>query len=215
MICVVLADLTFPEVKTLLKQEEMAEIRLDLLNLNRDQIAAIFQSHPRLVATCRKGRHSDQERQALLALALQSGAAYIDIENDAPQDFRQSLTKLARSHGAQAIISYHNFEMTPSFAELQLIHRDCESLSAAIVKIVTYCHSPEDAERLLALYSINTKPLIAFGMGDAGKNSRTVALRRGAPFIYAAAYSSKVTAPGQLTKAEILALLAREKPYVN
>jgi len=215
MICVALAELTFPEILAVLQQEEMAEIRLDLLDLNREQIAQIFKSHPRLVATCRKGRYSDEERQNLLDAAIQNGAAYVDIENDAPLDFRKSMTQLARQNGTQAIISYHNFEKTPSFAELQLVQRECESFADVIVKIVTFCHSAGDAGRLLELYSINTKPLIAFGMGEAGKSSRIAALQHGAPFIYAAASSDKPTAPGQLTKAEILKLLDREKSYVN
>jgi len=215
MICVALADLTFPEILAVLRQEEMVEIRLDLLDLNHAQITQIFQSHPCLVATCRKGRYSDEERQKLLALAIQSGAAYVDIENDAPLDFRKSLIQLARLNGTQAIISYHNFEKTPSFAELQLVQRECESFTDVIVKIVTFCHSAEDAGRLLELYSINTRPLIAFGLGEAGKYSRIAALQHGAPFIYAAASSDKTTAPGQLTKVEILKLLDREKSYAN
>ncbi|MDD5231740.1 MAG: type I 3-dehydroquinate dehydratase, partial [Candidatus Marinimicrobia bacterium] len=66
MICVALADLTFREILNILKQEEMAEIRIDLLDLSLDQIKQIFQSHTRLIATCRPGRYSDNERQTSL-----------------------------------------------------------------------------------------------------------------------------------------------------
>lgn len=213
MICVALAELSFAEIMTVLQYEEMAEIRIDLLDLSLDQIKQIFQSHPHLIATCRKAHYPDEERQRLLALAIQNGAAYIDIENDAPEELRHSLMQLAREYNTRIIISYHNFDLTPSLAELQLIQQDCEAQAADIVKIVTFCHNKSDAERLLALYSISTKPLIAFGMGDAGKNSRIAALRLGAPFIYAAVQTNKPTAPGQMTKTEILTLLKQEAKH--
>ena len=210
MICVALAELSFAEIMTVLQQEEMAEIRIDLLDLSTEQLRHIFQNHSQLIATCRKGHHSDAERQALLELALQNGAAYIDLEHDAPESYRQTLTQLAHTHGTRVIISYHNFDLTPSAEKLQQILRDCEDQSADIVKIVTFCHTESDGERLLVLYTVNTKPLIAFGMGIAGRKSRIAALRLGVPFIYAAADNSKPTAPGQMTKAEILHLLEKE-----
>ncbi len=214
MICVALAELNFAEIMAILKTEEMVEIRIDLLNLTETQIIAIFRSHPNLVATCRKGRYSDEERQALLALAIRNGAAYVDLECDSPEDWRRSLTQLAREHHTRLIISYHNFELTPGLAELHLLLRNCEALPSDIVKIVTYCQTESDAERLLSLYSLNTKPLIAFGMGEAGRKSRLKALRLGAPFIYAAAETGQPTAPGQMTKNEILELLAEESANV-
>jgi len=210
MICVALAEQPFKAILEIIRQEEMAEIRIDLLDLTTEQLQHIYQNHPQLIATCRPGRYSDTERYLILADAMKNGAAYVDLEHDAPQDFRQSLTQLARTHGTQVIVSYHNFDLTPSLVKLQQILRICESQSADIVKIVTFCHTESDAERLLALYPVNTKPLIAFGMGTAGRKSRLAALRLGAPFIYAAADTGKPTAPGQMTKAEILHLLEKE-----
>jgi len=214
MICVALAKLDYPEIKTILKTEEMAEIRLDLLDLNQIQICEVFHSHPNLIATCRPGKFPGTKRQTLLELAIRNGATYIDIENDAPPVFHHSILQLAHSHHTRVIISYHNFEMTPSFAELQLILRDCEARAADIVKIVTYCHTESEAESLLALYSICTKPLIAFGMGNAGRKSRLKALHLGAPFIYAASEIGAPTAPGQMTKTEILELLTGVSEHV-
>jgi len=210
MICVALADLTFREILNILKQEEMAEIRIDLLDLSLDQIKQIFQSHTRLIATCRPGRYSDNERQTLLELAIKNGAAYIDVENDAPPEFRRALIQLAHIHHTQIIISYHNFDLTPSFEILKSILKDCELRAADIVKIVTYCQTDDDAERLLSLYSIADKPLIAFGMGPAGRKSRLDAQKLGAPFIYAASEKGAPTAPGQMTKAEILDISKQE-----
>jgi len=51
-------------------------------------------------------------------------------------------------------------------------------------------------------------------MGEAGRKSRLKALRLGAPFIYAAAETGQPTAPGQMTKNEILELLAEESANV-
>jgi 3-dehydroquinate dehydratase type I len=66
-----------------------------------------------------------------------------------------------------------------------------------IAKVVTQVNTNADAANLLSLYSIN-KPLVAFGMGDAGKLTRVVAPLLGAEFTFASMDNGVATAPGQI-----------------
>ena len=210
MFCMVIAHLTPAEILNLLPKSAMAEIRLDLLDLQLAELRRIFTAHPRLVATCRPGRFNDDARQLLLTEALRNGAAYVDIECDASEAYRQTLQTEASRAKAKVIISYHNYECTPARLALRRILRHCEALTGDLVKLVTYCHERQDQIRLRELYDWNKKPLIAFGMGNFGIESRLTALRRGAPFVYVAAAAEQATAPGQPTATDLLNFKGRE-----
>lgn len=203
MIYVSLADYSFAELLAILTQHPFAELRLDRLALSPEQIRQVFQQSPYLIATCRSGKISDEVRLQLLLMAIRAGAAMVDIEYDAPADYRRTLTEAARRAGCKLIVSYHNYHRTPSYARLCQILRRCTALQPDYIKIVTLCRKPAENERLLKLYQITPLPLIAFGMGAAGRASRLEALDGGAPLVFAALDEHHRTAEGQLTKAEL------------
>ena len=220
MICTSLQHKTYKEILDILPGLEMAEIRLDLCPLSDEEIEDLFsQTDIPLVATCRgteiAGQAGDNEKGAVndeaweeserrLTLAVQAGARFADLELEAPSAFSRRFQKLCRECGTELIRSYHNFESTPDEKGLQLTLARCFRYGADIAKIVATCNSAEDAARLEALYSVILEDveslqgrLIAFGMGDAGKDTRIECLRRGAPFTYAALTAEEATAPGQ------------------
>jgi 3-dehydroquinate dehydratase type I len=84
---------------------------------------------------------------------------------------------------------------------------DCYDLGADIAKIVTLSVSASDNVRLLSLYSVN-KPLVAFGMGDAGKITRIMAPFLGAEFTFASMDDGYETAAGQIPYSRMKALLS-------
>jgi hypothetical protein len=94
------------------------------------------------------------------------------------------------------IRSYHDFDGTASVEELQSMVEKCRYHGADIVKLVTMAHSQEDVDRVMSLYGC-CDDLIAFCMGDAGKQSRIECLRHGAPYTYAALTAEEAAAPGQ------------------
>jgi 3-dehydroquinate dehydratase type I len=116
------------------------------------------------------------------------------------------LIELAKKNNCSIIISYHNFQQTPSTSELNEIATNCFKLGADIVKISTMINSNADNAKILSLYE-RTEKIISFGMGDKGKITRIIAPLLGAEFTYAAVSSSKTIAPGQLGKEEMLAVL--------
>jgi len=139
-----------------------------------------------------------------LKTAIVAGVAYVDVEHDAP--YLRELLADAREHQCRTILSYHNFESTPSKEELSVLVANMQTYHPDYLKIVPFAQSPDDALRVLLLYE-NTKNLLSFCMGEQGKYSRIVSYLLGAPFIYAASKNGAGTADGQLTVAEIKAVL--------
>jgi 3-dehydroquinate dehydratase-1 len=210
MICIALADLTFAECLQAVKNLEFAEIRLDLLDFSPDQIQMIFSANRNLIAACRSGKYMEDERKALLIQAVEAGAAYVDVEMEASDSFKREIIKSARSKNCQVIVSYRDFEKTPSRAELEHILRWCAEFDPDIIKIACMVHSERDNARLLGLLD-NDKRMLIIGMGEKGKITRIVAPLLGSFCTFASYISDKSTGPGQLGKEEMEALIGKMK----
>lgn len=225
MICTSLQNKTFEQILEILLDPavEMAEIRLDRCPLTDGQIEELFsESDTPLIATCRIAESpSEQEAERRLRLAIEAGARFADLEIEAPAPVSKRFQQLCRKSGTEIIRSYHNFEDTPDIEVLQMALARCFRYGADIAKIVTTCHSAEDAARIESLYTIVLEGvdslqgrLVAFGMGDAGRDTRLECLRRGAPFTYAALTEAEAAAPGQWSVAEMYGTLyGGREPY--
>lgn len=202
MICTSLQHKTLEEIFSILQDPyvEMAEIRLDLCPLSDEDIEELFSSADKpLIATCRSGEKDADEALHKLEIAVQAGARYADLEVDAAVRSSQRLRKVCREYGVGLIRSWHDFNGTPDADTLEMYVERCLRYGADVVKIVTTCTCEADAARILSLYDKSGRRgrLIAFGMGEAGRNTRIDCLRRGAPFSYAALSDEEATAPGQ------------------
>jgi 3-dehydroquinate dehydratase/shikimate dehydrogenase len=94
------------------------------------------------------------------------------------------------------ILSYHNFEGTPS---PEAILRRMQRIDADAYKIVTTAKKPFDNARLLDLAKTHPRvPLIILVMGEMGFPTRVLSTARGALFTYAAPNANEGTAPGQV-----------------
>lgn len=200
-ICVSIGKVSYEEIPLILKHSVMAEIRMDLLELNTDQLHKIFSSHDNLIATCRPGIFQEYQRAELLQNALKSGAAYVDLEIETTEKWRKPIQLLAGSLGRKLILSWHNYENTPSAIELNSFVQSMFDAGADIAKIACQVNSPEDNAVLLSLYA-EFKNLVAIGMGKQGIITRLAAPLLGAPFTFAAtdAYETEV---GQLSKSQM------------
>ena len=154
-----------------------------------------------------------------LIRAIEAGARYVDVEIEASKPMAKRVRSAAHENGTVFIRSYHDFEATDSPEALKAVVEKCLYHGADMVKVVTMAHAPEDVERVMALYAwcreeaaahggrsrknerhageLAGGGLIAFCMGEAGKESRLRALKEGAPFTYAALSSEDAAAPGQ------------------
>lgn len=211
MICV---SLGFPTVALCLKALEVvdfAEIRLDLMDVKMADLPALFAGGKRLIATCRPGTRAAEERKNLLLASLAHGAAYVDIEHDAPADYRRAILRAARKEKARVIVSYHNDEETPASAALRAVVRRSFRLGADLAKVACRVHSPSDAARLLGLLgdpAIEGKLVVA-GMGRSARAVRVIAPFFGSPFTYASLARGNETAEGQIPFRELAEILRK------
>ena len=226
MVCTVLQNKNLDELLQKLDFCRMAEIRLDSCKLSLDDIDELFSTAEiPLVATCRLSEvaksHPEMSEIAVaklceqrLSKAIEAGANFVDLEIEAPKEMLKRIKKSCQENGALLIRSFHDFRGTDSPEALKAVVEKCVYHGADIVKIATTAHSEADAQTVLSLYddpSIFTGNfsgrkeqtpettegrLIAFCMGEEGRESRLQCLAKGAPFTYAALSEGESAAPG-------------------
>lgn len=205
MICVSLQNRNLDQLFEILSRKEvrMAEIRLDRCPLSIEDIEDLFSgSDVPLVATCRQAECRDAENR--LAAAIRAGAKYADLEIEAAPQVGKRLRRLAHECGTIFIRSYHDFNGTPSYEELEQTVSICQRFGGEVVKIVTTAVTAQDVETVSRLYDYDREgKLIAFCMGEEGRRSRIDCIGRGAPFTYASPDEASATADGQWTMGEL------------
>ncbi len=227
MVCTVIQNRDLDGIFHILEHCEMAEIRLDRCSLAIEGIRECFSVDVPLVATCRLSdvMASDKELtrtqaekvcEERLVAAVEAGAAYVDVELEMSREVSKRIRARAHSCGTVFIKSYHDFKGTGSHDELREIVRKCRYYGGDIVKLVTMAGSGQDAARVLDLYDeYDPATLIAFCMGEAGRNSRVECLARGALFSYAALSEDEASAPGQWTAAEMVARVYGDRHFIG
>ena len=212
MICVTLQNRTAEEILDLLENAsqaiQMAEIRLDRCPLTEDEIETVLSSSDTpLIATCRvagDGNGTWEEAEAKLQAAIEAGAAFIDLELEAPKEMGKRLRRACSEYGTRMIRSAHFFDGTPSLEILRETADRCRKYGGEIIKIAVSAVSEADVTRVLALYNeYEEGRLVAFAMGEAGHASRLECLRLGSPFTYAALTAEEAAAPGQWPYSEM------------
>lgn len=160
MICTTIQNRTLEEIMNLLETSEpriqMAEIRLDRCQLTIEEIEYLFSSSDTpLVATCRvvdDGNGTWEEAEEKLTAAVEAGAAFLDLEIEAPKEIGKRLRRACTEYGTTMIRSSHFFTGTPSDEVLRSIVEKCRRFGGEIVKIAAMAKSEEDVARVLALY---------------------------------------------------------------
>lgn len=177
---------------------ELVELRLDLIGEAPADIFSLLPGELRTVVTYRPATSNDEERISALKECMDLGASFVDIEIESDPGFLEILKDHSRLTGCELIISYHNFEATPSRGELKAILNQCYRLGGAVAKIATLVNSDEDIKNLFSLYE-NPGRKVVLGMGILGRITRVVGPYLGAEFTFASPGTGGETAPGQLT----------------
>ena len=201
MICVSIIEKKYEDIIGILIDTNLAEIRLDLVELSEKEIEKVFsQKNTPLIATCREGKYSDKERLCILKKAIIAGADYVDIEIESLEEYKRDLITHAVRNNCKVIISYHNYDTTPETEELIQLINDCYDQGADIIKIACFCNTISDAARMLSLYSVDIKDrsIVSIGMGEIGKITRVASVFLDSPFTYASTTKGKETASGQM-----------------
>jgi len=198
--------------------ESFFEFRLDYLPEPEQGIEAIkrfLKDNPEctLLATCR--RHQNHGRfngsvdgqVRILEAAAEAGARAVDIEIESAETAGSRLECL-RSR-AMLVLSYHNYEATPS---IDGILRRMQRVQADAYKIVTTARKPSDNARVLAPARQHPRtPLILLAMGEAGFPTRVLSPAWGGLYTYAAPNAAEGTSSGQVCARQLRQLYRVDK----
>jgi 3-dehydroquinate dehydratase type I len=221
MICISVVPVTNEEALSLLGRAlplaELVELRIDrieapalpmLLHAGRERIVVTNRRRDEggFFASC------ETRRLDLLHEAVELGARLVDIEARTGSRAVGRLADAVRSHGGRTrlIVSHHDLQGTPSARTLAARVRACRALGADVVKIVTLANRAEDNLRVLEILPQAREmgqDIVAFCMGEMGRLSRVAAPLLGSCWSYASLEKGAASAPGQLTVAEMRAVL--------
>ena len=121
-------------------------------------------------------------------------ADYADFELKHYIEFPKGETKI--------IVSWHDFERTPSEEELEEIYQKISQTNADIIKIAAQANRREDVDRMIKLLEnhASERDMIIISMGEIGKRTR---LHPENFLTFACLEKGKASADGQFTVAEI------------
>jgi 3-dehydroquinate dehydratase/shikimate dehydrogenase len=166
-----------------------------------------------ILATC---RHKDnrggyrgtiENQAALLQHASEEGARLLDLEIESAAPAKKLLLDLRRK--ASLILSYHNFNTTPS---LEAIWKRLRRFEADAYKIAVTARKPTEGLKIVDFFRArHDVPLVAFAMSEVGVPTRILSLAAGCSFTYAAPLVAEGTAPGQIPAKLIRTLYRADK----
>ena len=192
-------------IKEVNRWADLIELRVDYLK--GVKLSPLFENRqkPFIVTNRRreeggKYRGEESKRLGVLQEAIDLGADYIDVELATESPFLQRLIRNKKE--TQVILSFHDFQRTPSLKELQRLSGQMIRLGADVIKIVPFAKSWEDNLFVLSLIPFSRKrnqEIVAFCMGEKGRMSRVFAPLMGAAWTYASLDRKRTSAPGQLT----------------
>jgi 3-dehydroquinate dehydratase type I len=155
---------------------------------------------------------TEKKRILLIRKAVLQGADYVDIEASTDRRLIDNVKAAIADQGHKTllIISFHDFQSTPSEKLLRQKVEECANWEPDIIKIVTWGNTYEDNLKILSLFPYAHKKgqeIISFCMGEKGRISRVVSFFLGAYMGFASLDRMEESAPGQLTIEEMMAML--------
>lgn len=147
---------------------------------------------------------SDEERLKI----FKSISDYVDMVDIEYTSFgiNKQVIDFYHEKGKAVIMSYHDFDKTPSDDYIQAIIDESKKLGADIVKYAFKANNFEDVARVMCITHKNKdKNLVAILMGDYGKVSRLIAPVFGSMITYT--YIGQSFAPGQIEAEKLNELL--------
>lgn len=180
------------------KIKSLGELRFDLSNLHTDDIKTIKEkTDHKLIFTCRGGQFSEEININAYRAAIESNYDYIDIDLQHDGTLLPSLHSALSQSSCQLILSYHNYDETPSVEILDKIISNMASSKADLIKVATLLHHKSDMDILIQAQNSHQNT-ICLGMGEWATESRIQSILNGGAFTFVAYDLSKSTAKGQL-----------------
>lgn len=176
---------------------DILELRIDALKDPDPQSIKTWMNslNCRIIATNRmlkeggSFRGSESDRTEIL-VEIAEHADFVDIELQTENKYRSKVIRAAKS----SIVSFHDFEKTPSVEELLMIVSQERKLGD-VAKFAVMPRNMQDTLTVLEVLS-QVKNTIGISMGDLGRYTRVVAGLFGSPLTFASLDIG--SAPGQL-----------------
>lgn len=133
-------------------------------------------------------------------VAANSHVALIDFEIRQPEENLQRVKEAAATNNKALILSYHDFDTTPSAEEMNSILKEAETKGADYAKLSVTPESKQDVLRLLSVTEEAERnlgiPVITMAMGGMGTVTRMFGWYFGSLITYAV--GGHPSAPGQI-----------------
>ena len=207
LIALPLDDINFDKNLNLAKEKniDIIEVRVDQFSsLETDYVVEHFKKAKDkgfyTIATVRSekegGKNISDDKRIEIFEAVATYADILDIELTS-EEINSKVIQIAKSEGILSLVSYHDFDKTPTEIEIQKIITQAYNLEANIIKYAFKANSIEDVGRVLSMTHRNRdKNLVAISMGELGKVSRVTGFFFGSLITYT--FIGKSFAPGQI-----------------
>lgn len=210
MICVPIKQKSFLQllnkVKTAQKTADMVEIWFDEIeDLTAENLKKIFQIKKKPYLYKSLGDYGKIEK------ILICKPEYIDLDLSVQPNIIQRIKK--NFPKTQIILSFHDFQKTPTENQLRKIIRKMQLKKADIVKIATTAKNFTDSLTMLSLLEklqSEKQKAICLCMGKEGLITRTAGHLFGNYLMYAPLNSKEATAAGQITLPELKKILTNQ-----
>jgi len=199
---------------------DLIEARLDLLKeISRETFKSFLDAVADFgfysISTIRpvweggKFKGSEEERLELFKLVISHPATgAVDIELKAK--ILPYIKEMVKKERKVLIVSYHDFERTPSKAEIENILCRAKETGADIVKVAFAGKDVSDATKVCCVLEKFDHPKIFMVMGEVGKFTRVVGFSFGSLLTYT--FFGKPVAPGQIEAEKLIRLLCEFYP---
>lgn len=159
---------------------------------------------------------SKEELNHLLAMVCkESSIDLIDYELQNSLDSISEIREVSKSNEKLLILSYHNFDLTPSNGELLTLLSKAATLGGDIGKIAVMPHNQTDVLRLFQVTDEAKKNLSiiisTMAMGNIGAISRMAGWVFGSELVFAV--GDKASAPGQVSIEDLRIMIQTMKKY--
>jgi 3-dehydroquinate dehydratase type I len=184
------------------KKPDVVEFRLDQLDDPGPLEEIVRRKSFPAIATDKSDRGSTTTLE-LLSRAARTGFELVDVELSTASS--GTAVEQLKSHGAEVILSFHDYSQTPSAGELTRILEAEKNAGGDICKVVTTALQPRDNLTVLDFVEREapTTRLVSFAMGSYGVLSRILSPWFGAEFTFASISGDSKTADGQLSIDEL------------
>lgn len=189
-------------------QASWVELRFDLLQRDGrqcvegiEEMVRMFARFEHRIAVCHRSADglNAEQRMGVIGRAVAAGCNAVDIDWQEERDYPSALYSALARRGVKRVRSCHLSNPLSSPKALRGLIARMRHDAPFLVKVVMPCYSQSQMRMVLSCYD-GKSDLLLIAAGQAGRTSRVVATRHGAPFSYV--HLGSPTGPGQISLAQ-------------